>query len=81
MAPRAWAKSSSGSATARPRVGSRPPVVTLRKQDLTGAILKITTDKVKTVCFVTGHGEKSLTDSSQQGYSNADAGLKKRKIT
>jgi ABC-type uncharacterized transport system involved in gliding motility auxiliary subunit len=47
------------------------------EQDLTGAILKITGDKVKTVCFVTGHGEKSLTDSSPQGYSNADAGLKK----
>ena len=47
------------------------------EQDVTGAILKITSDKVKTVCFVTGHGEKSLSDSSQEGYSNADAGLKK----
>jgi ABC-type uncharacterized transport system involved in gliding motility auxiliary subunit len=47
------------------------------EQDVTGAILKITSDKTKTVCFVTGHGERSLTDSSQEGYSNADAGLKK----
>jgi ABC-type uncharacterized transport system involved in gliding motility auxiliary subunit len=47
------------------------------EQDVTGAILKITGDKIKTVCFVTGHGEKSLTDSSQEGYSNADSGLKK----
>ena len=47
------------------------------EQDVTGAILKITSDKIKTLCFVTGHGEKSLTDSSQEGYSNADAGLKK----
>jgi ABC-type uncharacterized transport system involved in gliding motility auxiliary subunit len=47
------------------------------EQDVTGAILKITSDKTKTVCFVTGHGEKSLTDSSQEGYSNADSGLKK----
>lgn len=47
------------------------------EQDVTGAILKITSEKVKTVCFVTGHGEKSPTDSSQEGYSNADAGLKK----
>jgi ABC-type uncharacterized transport system involved in gliding motility auxiliary subunit len=47
------------------------------EQDLTGAILKITSDRVKTVCFVTGHGERSITDSSQEGLSNADAGLKK----
>ncbi len=47
------------------------------EQDVTGAILKITSDKIKTVCFVTGHGEKSLADSSQEGYSNADTGLKK----
>ena len=47
------------------------------EQDLTGAILKITSDKVKTVCFVTGHGERSIADSSQEGLSNADAGLKK----
>jgi ABC-type uncharacterized transport system involved in gliding motility auxiliary subunit len=47
------------------------------EQDLTGAILKITSDKVKTVCFVTGHGEKSIADSSPDGYSQADAGLKK----
>jgi ABC-type uncharacterized transport system involved in gliding motility auxiliary subunit len=47
------------------------------EQDVTGAILKITSDKTKTVCFVTGHGERSLADSSQEGYSNADAGLKK----
>src|ERR1700721_2992509 len=47
------------------------------EQDLTGTILKITSDKVKTVCFVTGHGERSIADSSQEGLSSADAGLKK----
>jgi ABC-type uncharacterized transport system involved in gliding motility auxiliary subunit len=47
------------------------------EEDITGAIVKITSDKVKAVCFVTGHGEKSLTDSSQEGYSQVDAGLKK----
>lgn len=47
------------------------------EQDITSAILKITRDKVKTVCFVTGHGEKSLTDEQARGYSTADQGLKK----
>jgi ABC-type uncharacterized transport system involved in gliding motility auxiliary subunit len=47
------------------------------EQDVTGAILKITSDKVKTACFVTGHGERSITDSSQEGLAQADAGLKK----
>jgi ABC-type uncharacterized transport system involved in gliding motility auxiliary subunit len=47
------------------------------EEDVTGAIVKVTSDKVKEVCFVTGHGEKSLTDSSQEGYSQVDTGLKK----
>jgi ABC-type uncharacterized transport system involved in gliding motility auxiliary subunit len=47
------------------------------ESDVTSAILKVTTDHVKTVCFVTGHDEKSLTDTSATGYSLVDAGLKK----
>jgi ABC-type uncharacterized transport system involved in gliding motility auxiliary subunit len=47
------------------------------EEDVTGAIVKVTSDKVKEVCFVTGHGEKSLTDSSQDGFNQVDAGLKK----
>ncbi|MGC1967530.1 MAG: Gldg family protein [Candidatus Acidiferrales bacterium] len=47
------------------------------EQDITGAILKATSNKVKTVCFVTGHGEKATGDDGQDGYSQADAGLKK----
>jgi len=47
------------------------------EEDVTGAIVKVTSDKVKEVCFVTGHGEKSLTDGSQDGYTQVDAGLKK----
>ncbi len=49
----------------------------LGEEDVTGAIVKLTSDKVKEVCFVTGHGEKSLTDGSQDGYTQVDAGLKK----
>jgi ABC-type uncharacterized transport system involved in gliding motility auxiliary subunit len=47
------------------------------EQDVTDAILKITRDKTKMVCFVTGHGEKSLTDNSAEGYSVVDEQLKK----
>jgi ABC-type uncharacterized transport system involved in gliding motility auxiliary subunit len=47
------------------------------EQDITTTILKITRDKVKMVCFVTGHGEKSLADDQARGYNLADQGLKK----
>jgi ABC-type uncharacterized transport system involved in gliding motility auxiliary subunit len=45
--------------------------------DVTNTILKVTRDTVKTVCFVTGHGEKSLTDSGVDGYAQIAENLKK----
>ena len=45
--------------------------------DVTSAILKVTQDKVKNVCFVTGHGEKGIDDKQATGYSAIDDGLKK----
>ncbi|MGB0034145.1 MAG: Gldg family protein [Candidatus Acidiferrales bacterium] len=47
------------------------------EEDITSAILKVTQDTLKTVCFVTGHGEKSLTDDAENGYSLVDRGLQK----
>ena len=47
------------------------------EQDITSTILKITSNKVKMVCFVTGHGEKALSDDQARGYNLADQGLKK----
>lgn len=47
------------------------------EQDITNAILKVTHDKVQTVCFVTGHGEKSITATDGHGYSAANDQLKK----
>ncbi|MGA3293831.1 MAG: Gldg family protein [Candidatus Acidiferrales bacterium] len=47
------------------------------EENITGALLKVTRDKTKMVCFVTGHGEKSLTDDSAQGYTVVDQQLKK----
>ena len=47
------------------------------ESDVTSALLKVTNTTHKTVCFVTGHGEKSLTDDQAGGYLLADQGLKK----
>ncbi|HEV2299460.1 MAG TPA: Gldg family protein [Candidatus Acidoferrales bacterium] len=47
------------------------------EQDITSAILKVTSSEVKTVCFVEGHGEKSTSETGGQGYSGVAAELKK----
>jgi ABC-type uncharacterized transport system involved in gliding motility auxiliary subunit len=49
----------------------------LTEENLTAAILKVTQTAAKTACFISGHGEKSLTDSQEHGLSTVDAGLKK----
>jgi ABC-type uncharacterized transport system involved in gliding motility auxiliary subunit len=45
--------------------------------DITAAILKLTRDTVKTVCFIEGHGEKSLAANDAPGYSAVGGELKK----
>jgi ABC-type uncharacterized transport system involved in gliding motility auxiliary subunit len=49
----------------------------ISEADVTNAILKVTRDTVKKVCFVTGHGEKGLTDSGVEGYAQTGENLKK----
>ena len=49
------------------------------EQPLTNAILKVTRDKLKKICFVEGHGEKPLTPAEKdqgQNYSALDRALK-----
>ena len=46
------------------------------EQDVTNAIIKVTRDTVKNICFVEGHGEKALTDSQQEGLEGGDKALK-----
>jgi ABC-type uncharacterized transport system involved in gliding motility auxiliary subunit len=46
------------------------------EQDLINAILKVTRDKPKTICFVDGHGEKSHAGNDGEGYGGVDKGLK-----
>jgi ABC-type uncharacterized transport system involved in gliding motility auxiliary subunit len=46
------------------------------EQSLANAILKVTRDKVKVICFVEGHGEKSLSGVEPEGYAAVEKGLK-----
>ena len=68
----------SGSRTERIEPGIRGQV---GEEDVTTALIKMTRDKSKMVCFLTGHGEKSVSDSSDAGYSSAEQGLKKESYT
>jgi ABC-type uncharacterized transport system involved in gliding motility auxiliary subunit len=47
------------------------------EQDVTNAIIKVTRDTKKTVCFAAGEGEHDPEDSGDRGYSSAKAALKK----
>ena len=47
------------------------------EQSLTSAILKVTREKPKTVCFITGHGERSLEGSNAEGYSTVEKALER----
>jgi ABC-type uncharacterized transport system involved in gliding motility auxiliary subunit len=47
------------------------------EEDITNALIQLTHTAVKTVCFVQGHGEKSLDDTGANGYSDVKAELAK----
>jgi ABC-type uncharacterized transport system involved in gliding motility auxiliary subunit len=55
----------------------RETIETLTETNLTNAILKVTREQDKMICFLTGHGEKSITDEGKNGYSLAIAAIKK----
>jgi len=46
------------------------------EQAITNAILKVTRDTTKTICFVEGHGEKAVSDTQPSGYSTVEQRLK-----
>jgi ABC-type uncharacterized transport system involved in gliding motility auxiliary subunit len=48
----------------------------LTEQDLTNTILKVTRDAVKTVCFLEGRGERSLTSTEAEGFSSVERVLR-----
>jgi ABC-type uncharacterized transport system involved in gliding motility auxiliary subunit len=45
------------------------------EQDITNAILKVTREGTKTVCFVEGQGERSTEDSGERGLSGVESAL------
>ncbi|HYE73652.1 MAG TPA: Gldg family protein [Blastocatellia bacterium] len=46
------------------------------EQELTNAIMKVTRDAAKNICFIEGHGEKSIAGGGQDGYSVIAGALK-----
>jgi len=46
------------------------------EQSLVNAIMKVTRDKLKRVCFTTGHDEKSLSSTEGYGYAAVENNLK-----
>jgi ABC-type uncharacterized transport system involved in gliding motility auxiliary subunit len=46
------------------------------EQDLVNAILKLTRDKGKIICFVEGHGEKAMAGMDPEGYGAVEKALK-----
>jgi ABC-type uncharacterized transport system involved in gliding motility auxiliary subunit len=46
------------------------------EQEVTNAIIKVTRDTVKNICFVEGHGEKSIASGEQDGLQGDDKALK-----
>jgi ABC-type uncharacterized transport system involved in gliding motility auxiliary subunit len=57
------------------RGGRREKVSNDSEQDLANALIKVTRDARKTVCFVEGEGERDIDDSSPRGLSGARAAL------
>lgn len=51
------------------------------EQTLTSGILKVTQTRQKSVCFVTGHGERSLTGTDGEGYSGVQKELERENYT
>lgn len=51
------------------------------ESDFTGAILKVTTDKTRTVYFLTGHKERDPLDTGTTGYSTVRAALERDNYT
>lgn len=57
--------------------GDRSEIISdTAEQGVTNAILKVTRDSLKTICFVEGHGEKSLSDKQAEGFSTVEQRLK-----
>ncbi len=52
-------------------------ITSTSEEDITNAIIKITREKKKIIAFLEGHGEKSIEDDSEHGYSRVKNELQK----
>lgn len=50
-------------------------ITSTTEEDITNSIIKITRERKKVIYFTKGHGEKSIEDSSERGYSQAKTSL------
>ncbi len=57
--------------------GRRETITELNEANLTNAILKVTRDVEKMVCFTTGHGEKDIESEKPRGYKFIADGIRK----
>jgi ABC-type uncharacterized transport system involved in gliding motility auxiliary subunit len=55
----------------------REKVTNDSEQDITNALIKVTRDRKRTVCFAEGEGERDIEDSSDRGWSAAKGALTK----
>src|SRR5207302_4355732 len=56
-------------------------ITSASEQELTNAILRVTKDDKKMVCFFTGHGEQALDDATEGGYSFFKEALERQGYT
>lgn len=57
--------------------GQKTRITTTSEEDLTNAIIKVSREKKKVIYFLEGHGEASIEDYQQKGYSHAKEELEK----
>ncbi len=50
-------------------------ITSVSEEDITNSIIKITRERKKVIYFTKGHGEKSIEDSSERGYSQVKTSL------
>ena len=55
----------------------REKILSDGEQDITNAILKLTRNVKKTVCFASGEGERDIDDPSEHGYSGVKSAVSK----
>lgn len=51
------------------------------EEALTNAIIKVTREEKKRICFLTGHGEKSISEFGEKGYSKAKSEIESQGLS